>query len=40
MLRDTYNIIIYFVLCLQRFGKEVLGVKGLGEDGNVITTRE
>jgi hypothetical protein len=40
MIRDTCNMIMYFILCLQMFGKEVWGVKGLGEDGDVITTRE
>jgi hypothetical protein len=40
MLRSTYNMIMYFVLCLQMSGEELWGMKGLGEDGDVVTTRE
>jgi hypothetical protein len=40
MILHTHKMNMCFVLRLQRFEEEVLGVKNLGEDGEVMTTRE
>ena len=40
MLRSTYNMIMYLILCLQMFRKAAWGVKGLGGDGDVMAIRE